>query len=162
MLLAKCAKCAKCIVEDCGKEIPQLLLRKIPGSFSDATRTHGLVCPAHPCKWTGLTRFDNNPVRWKKCTCKTCKQIRRRWGMCCEQCGRIPRERMYVGLLYHRKRISRDIRTLLLKALDATPYVCVWCKPPEVTALTALTASMEVINEETSIAPLVDNICVIL
>jgi len=48
--------------------------------------------------------------------------------MCCKNCGRLPIERMYVGLLYHRKRISRDVQGLLFAALDATPYECVYCK----------------------------------
>jgi len=44
--------------------------------------------------------------------------------MCCKRCGAIPLERMFIGLLYHRGIIPKDIKTLLLVELDSTPYYC--------------------------------------
>jgi hypothetical protein len=119
---------ATCFAEGCEQPIYMRLLHQIPGSSEHLDRRHGLVCPKHPCKWTGLTRMDDNPVRWLKCTCSTCKVFQRQFAKCCKDCGRVPAERMYLGLLYHRKRISKDVRNLLIKACDAGGYqVCGWC-----------------------------------
>jgi hypothetical protein len=120
---------ASCFAEKCNRPIMRLALEQIPGSFERNIRTHGLLCSKHPCRWTGLTRFDDNPIRWQKCECNTCKGFRIQFGACCFQCGRVPAERMYLGLLYHRGRISKDIRDLLLQALLNTgPFTsCGWC-----------------------------------
>lgn len=118
-----------CFADGCGQPIYRRLLHQIPGSSEHLIRTHGLLCSKHPCKWTGLTRMDDNPVRWQRCSCQNCKGFRRQYGACCDFCGRIPPERIYIGLLYHRKIISKDIKGLLLQALDNSgPFNCGWCK----------------------------------
>lgn len=137
-------KIAECFVDGCEGVIYRKLLTKIPGSSEHLQRRHGMVCPKHECIWSsGFVRYDDNPVRWLNCNCTNCRGFRRQFSKCCKQCGKIPPERMYVGLLYRRGMISKDLKTLLVRASDDAGYdVCGRC------GRTALTSSTPPSEEE--------------
>ena len=119
-----------CIAVGCDQVIKDHQLRDVPMSFDGEPHRY-FVCVKHSCQWRhiGFLRSDNNPIRWIRCSCDNCKEIRRSHYNLCAKCGRLPVEWMYLGLLKLRGRISRDILGLLIEHTNAVvkPYKCQYC-----------------------------------